>query len=76
MNFRPRNGKLRDPDSTRHKLYHPRQYQYSQHPILWVVLNISTIVLRTRFKRLQSQRPIKKVGVFTPRHPWSEILTI
>ena len=33
--------------------------QYLQHPILWVVLNISTIVLMTRLIRVQSQHPIK-----------------
>ena len=63
MNCYPRNGQLRDPDFTRHKLYHPNQQQYSQHPILWVVLNISTIVLRTRLIRVQSQHPIKQVGL-------------
>ena len=63
MNCYPRIGQLRDPDFTRHKLYHSRQYQYLQHPILLVVLNISTIVLRTTLERLQSQRLIKKVGL-------------
>ena len=63
MNCYPRNGQLRDPDFTRHKLYHPNQQQYLQHPILWVVLNISTIVLRTRLIRVQSQHPIKQVGL-------------
>ena len=63
MNCYPRNGYLRDPDFTHHKLYRPNQYQYSQHPILWVVLNISTIVLRTRLIRVQLQHPIKYVGL-------------
>ena len=62
-NCYPRNGQLRDPDFMRHKLYHPNQQQYLQHPILWVVLNISTIVLRTRLIRVQSQHPIKQVGL-------------
>ena len=59
----PRNGQLRDLDFTSHTLYHPRQYQYLQYPILWVVLNISTIVLRARLKRVQSQHSIKEVGL-------------
>ena len=59
----PRNGWLRDPDFTCHILYHPNQQQYSQHSILQVVLNISTIVLRTRLIRVQSQHPIKQVGL-------------
>ena len=63
INCNLRNGQLRDPDFTRHKLYHPNQYAYSQHPILWVVLNISTIILRTRLIRVQSQHPIKQVGL-------------
>ena len=63
INCYPRNEKLRDPDFTRRILYHPNQQQYSQHPILWVVLNISTIVLRTRLIRVQSQLPIKQVGL-------------
>ena len=37
----PKNGYLRNPDFTRHKLNQPKQYQYSQHPILLVVSNIS-----------------------------------
>ena len=61
INCYPRNGQLRDTDFTRHTLYHPKQQQYSQHPILWVVLNISTIVLRTRLIRVQSQHPIKLI---------------
>ena len=63
MNCYPRNGQLRDPDFTRHKLYHPNQYAYSQHLIFWVVLNISTKILRTRLIRVQSQHPIKQVGL-------------
>ena len=63
MNCYPRNGQLRDTDFTPHTLYHPKQQQYSQHPILWVVLNISTIVLRTRLIRKLSQHPIKQVGL-------------
>ena len=59
MNCYPRNGLLRDPDFTPHRLYHPNQYQYLQHPILWVVLNISAIVLRARLIRVQSQHPLK-----------------
>ena len=62
MNCYPRNGQLRDPDFTRRILYHPNQQQYSQHPILWVVLNISTKVLRARFTRVLSQHSIKQVG--------------
>ena len=58
MNCYPRNGQLRDPDFTRHKLHHPNQLQFSQHPILWVVLNISTIVLRTRLIGVKSQHAI------------------
>ena len=61
MNCYSRNGQLRYSDFTRHKLYHHNHYQYSQHPILWVVLNISTIVLRTRLIRVQSQHPTKQV---------------
>ena len=61
MNCYPRNGQLRDPDFMRHILYHPKQYQYSQHSILWVVLSISAIVLRTRLVREKSQHPIKQV---------------
>ena len=63
MNCYPRNVQLRGPDFTCHKLYHPNQYQYFQHPILWVALNISTIVLRTRLIKLRSQHPIKQVGL-------------
>ena len=59
MNCYPRNGQLRDPEFTRRKIYHPNQYQYSQHPILW----FCTIVFRTRLIRVQSQHPIKKVGL-------------
>ena len=59
MNCYPRNGSLRDPDFTRHKLYHPNQYQYLQHLILWVVLNVSKTVLRIRLTRMQSQHSIK-----------------
>ena len=57
------NGQLRDASFTRHILDNPNQQQYSQHPILRVVLNISTIVLRTRLIRVQSQLPIKQVGL-------------
>ena len=32
INSYPRNEQLRDPDVTRHKLYHSNQYQYSQSP--------------------------------------------
>ena len=63
MNCYPRNGQLRDPDFTRHKLYQSNQQQYLQHPILWFVLDISTIVLRTRLVRVQSEDPIKQVGL-------------
>ena len=63
MNYSRRNRQLRDPDFTCHKLYHPNQQQYSQHPILWVVPNISTIVLRIRLTSVQSQHPIKQVGL-------------
>ena len=63
MNCYPRNGQLRDPDFTRRILYHPNQQQYSQHPILWVVLNIGTIVLRPRLIRVQSQHSIQQVGL-------------
>ena len=66
MNCFPRNGQLRDPDFTRHKLYHSNKYQYSQQPILWVVLNISKIVLGIRLIRLirvQSQHPVQQVGL-------------
>ena len=62
MNCYPRNGQLREPDFKPHRLYHSNQYQYSQHPILWVVLNISAIILRKRLIRVQSQHPIKQVG--------------
>ena len=74
MNYYPRNVK-RSPsmylrvvfdnhdDSTRLKLYHPKQYQYLQHPVLWVVLNISTTALKRRLKRLQLQHPMKEVGL-------------
>ena len=34
MNCYLRNGYLRKPDFTHHKLYRPIQYQYSEHPIL------------------------------------------
>ena len=63
MNCYPRNGQLRDLDFMSHTLYHPRQYQYSQYPILWVVLNINITVLRARLKRMQSQHSIKEVGL-------------
>ena len=63
MNCYPRNGQLRDPHSTCHKFYHRKQYRYLQHPILWIVLNITTIVLRSRLKRLQSQHPMKQVAL-------------
>ena len=63
MNHYPRNGQLRDPNFTRHKLYHSNQYQYLQHSILWVVLNISAIVLTTRLTKVQLQNPIKQVGL-------------
>ena len=63
LNCYPRNGQLKDPDFTCHILFHPNQQQYSPHPILWVVLNISTIVLRTRFIRVPSQHPINQVGL-------------
>ena len=63
MNCYPTNGQLRDPDFTRRILYHPNQQQYSQHPILWVVLNISKKVLRTRLIRVLLQHPIKQVGL-------------
>ena len=63
MNFYPRNGQLRDPDFTCRILYHPNQKQYSQHPILWVVLNISKKVLRTRLIRVLFQHHIKQVGL-------------
>ena len=62
MNCYLRNGQLRDPDFTRRILYHPNQQQYSQHPILLVVLNISKKVLRTKLIRLLWQHPIKQVG--------------
>ena len=60
---RKRNEQLRDPDSMPHKLYHPNQQQYAQHPFLWIVLNISTIVLGTKLIGVQSQHPIKSVGL-------------
>ena len=63
MNCYRGNGQLRDPDFTCHILYHPNQQQYSQHSIWWVVLDISKIVLRTRLIRVQSQHPIKQVGL-------------
>ena len=63
MNYIPRNGQLRDPDFTRHKLYHPNQQQYLQHAILCIILNISTIAQRTRLTRVQLQHPIKQVGL-------------
>ena len=44
MNGYLRNECLTDPNFTRYKLYQPKQYQYLQHPILWVLLNISTII--------------------------------
>ena len=53
INCYPRNGELRHLDFMHHKLYHPSQYQYLQHPILWVVLNISTINVRARLIRVQ-----------------------
>ena len=63
MNCYGKNGQLRDPDFVRHKLYHPKQYQYSQDSILWVVLKISTIALRTRLIRVQLQHATKQVGL-------------
>ena len=63
MNCYPRNGQVRDPHFTCHKLYHPNQYQYLQHPILWVLFNIIAIILRARLIRVQSQHPIKQVGL-------------
>ena len=59
----PKKWIVKSPHSTRHKLCHPKQYQYLQNPVLWVVLNISTTVLRRRLKRLQSQHPMKQVGL-------------
>ena len=47
----------------RSRLYYPNQQQYSQHPILWVVLSISVIILRTRLIRVQSQHRMKQVGL-------------
>ena len=55
--------RTRDPDFMRCILYHPNQQHYSQHPILWVLLNISTIVLRARLITALSQHPIKQVGL-------------
>ena len=63
MNCYPRKGQLRDLDFMRHKLYHPNQYQYSQQPILKVVLNISPIVFKIGLIRLLPQNPIKQVGL-------------
>ena len=63
MNCYPRNGQLRDPDFMRHILCHPNQCQYSQNPILRVVLNISKKVLRTRLIRVLLQHRIKQVGL-------------
>ena len=63
MNCYPRNNSLRDTDFTRHKLYHHNQQHYLQHPILWAVLNISTIVLRRRLIKVQKQHLIKQVGL-------------
>ena len=62
-NCYPRNGQLRDPDLTHRILYHPNKQQYSQHLILWVVLNISKKVFRTRLMRVLLQLPIKQVGL-------------
>ena len=42
MNCYPRNGLIKDPNLTSHKLYYPKQYQYFKHPFLWVALNIGT----------------------------------
>ena len=58
-----RNGQFRDPNFTCHKLYYPNQNQYSQHPTLWDVLNISTIDLRIKLIIVQFQHPIKQVGL-------------
>ena len=41
----------------------PSRTNILQHPVLWVVLNISTIVLKRRLKRLQLQHPMKQVGL-------------
>ena len=60
-----KNRQLRDPDFLRRKLYHRNHQQYSQHPILWVVLNINAIVLRPRLIRVQSTHPTKQVGLTT-----------
>ena len=55
------NGQLRDPNFTRHKLYYPKQYRYLQHLIFWVVLNISTMVLRIRLIRERQQHFITQI---------------
>ena len=44
-------------------LYQPNQQQYSQHPILWVAMNICKKFLSTRLIRVLSQHPIKQVGL-------------
>ena len=41
----------------------PQSVAIFEHPILSVVFSISTIVLRTRLIRVQSQNPIKQVGL-------------
>ena len=56
MNCYPRNAQLRDPDFTCQK-------SYSKHLILCIVLNLSTIVLRASLIKMQSQLPIKEVGL-------------
>ena len=63
MNSYLKNGQVRDLDFMHHKLFYLKQYQYLQHPILWVALNISIIVLRKRLIRVQSQHTIKQVGL-------------
>ena len=65
MNCYPRNGWFRDTSFLCHKLYYPMQYNIRclQHPILWVVLNIRTIVARARLIRVQSQHHMKQFGL-------------
>ena len=62
----PKDGLLRNPNFTRHKLYHSKMYQYLQHSHLVGCIEYQynrKVVLRIRLTRVQSQDPIKQVGL-------------
>ena len=73
MNCSRRNGQFRELlseewidqslDFASHIFNHPNYQKYSQHTTLWILFNISTIELKTRLIRVQTQHPIKQVGL-------------